>query len=241
MTDHPCLGPSDLQDEARKLATNSQLLQTFVAYIISANGSRLTSEQANALYEALDFDSFVFDVVFALIANTNTAIGRADLEAVYPRPYARSCIIKLPRIMLERGIADRPLTFGRYKGVLLSKINPEYIRWIAEHSDTMAAPARHFVADARAIAHALDAETAAEQHARSVFRGSVASGKDHPVYVIERNGDLDGLSLHNSISDALTALGREFPVERGVRSTPDPENDRILIWEILPTGHRKVV
>ena len=45
------------------------------------------------------------------------------------------------------------------------------------------------------------------------------------------------------IDAALAALSREYPVhpETGVRTTPDPEDDRILIWEILPTCHKKVV
>jgi hypothetical protein len=74
-------------------------------------------------------------------------------------------------------------------------------------------------------------------------------------YIIERLGDLSGLTLHNSLEEALKQLELEYPLEivtednawserplgTSYRTTPDPEDDRILIWEILTTGHKKVV
>src|SRR3546814_19185028 len=54
-----------------------------------------------------------------------------------------------------------------------------------------------------------------------------------------------------SLEESLAFLAAEFPIiEKNdfggpsgklIRSTPDPEDDKILIWEVLPTGHRKVV
>ncbi len=62
------------------------------------------------------------------------------------------------------------------------------------------------------------------------------------MYIIERMGDISGKSIHNSLTDALLYLDKEFPKdEDGYRYSPDPEDDRILIWEVLDTGHRKVV
>ena len=72
-------------------------------------------------------------------------------------------------------------------------------------------------------------------------------------YMIERLGDIDGKTFHNSLDEALTQLEKEYPLRfektngwgdplnKWVRMTPDIEDDRILIWEILPSNHSKVV
>lgn len=78
------LGPNALQAEAGKLCDEAQLLQRFLARLRDANGARLTDKQASAVYEALNLDEFRHDVVFALVANANTAIRRAGLEDVIP-------------------------------------------------------------------------------------------------------------------------------------------------------------
>jgi hypothetical protein len=147
--------------------------------------------------------------------------------------------MNLAALMAERGIADRTLPFGRYRDLPLSLVSRDYIAWLARSSSPKDAVFASFVADAKKLQEALDAETIAD----GVLAGRAASGKPHPVYAIERLGDIDGVTLHDTLDAALAALSREYPVhpETGVRTTPDPEDDRILIWEILPTCHKKVV
>ncbi len=61
-------------------------------------------------------------------------------------------------------------------------------------------------------------------------------------YIIERFGDISGITNHATLTDALIYLDKEFPKdEDGHRNSPDPEDDRILIWKVLPTGHKKLV
>ena len=43
----------------------------------------------------------------------------------------------------------------------------------------------------------------------------------------------------NSLEDALKFIEDKFLVDGEPRI--DPEDDRLLIWEVLPTGHKKVV
>lgn len=54
--------------------------------------------------------------------------------------------------------------------------------------------------------------------------------------MVECEGDLDKYPpIHcNSLKSALKIIEEYIPA-------PDPEDDRILVWEILPTGHKKVV
>ena len=63
---------------------------------------------------------------------------------------------------------------------------------------------------------------------------------DHIHYLVELLGDLeryhkqDRLRLFDSMQAALEWL-------KGFIGYPDPEDDRILVWEVLPSGHKKVV
>lgn len=63
-------------------------------------------------------------------------------------------------------------------------------------------------------------------------------------YRVERLGDIKGDTYHPSLDNALWQIAREYPLDKTgefYRETPDPEDDRILIWEILDSGHAKVV
>lgn len=61
-------------------------------------------------------------------------------------------------------------------------------------------------------------------------------------YIIERLGDISGETTHNTFDEAIKQLETEYPInDEGIRMTPDPEDDRILIWEVLDSGHKKVV
>jgi len=73
------------------------------------------------------------------------------------------------------------------------------------------------------------------------------AGKRSTFYEITREGYVHSVTAHASYDDAIAQLRLEYPktfdedVQCNVQSTPDPEDDQILIWEILPSGHRKVV
>lgn len=55
--------------------------------------------------------------------------------------------------------------------------------------------------------------------------------------MVEYLGDIEGRTFHKTYEEALHKISTDFPDE----DTPDPEDDRILVWEILETGHAKVV
>jgi hypothetical protein len=57
---------------------------------------------------------------------------------------------------------------------------------------------------------------------------------DYTEYIIECLGDLDDAQVFSNKLAALEYLKRAY-------GYPDPEDDRILIWEVLPSGHKKVV
>lgn len=88
------------------------------------------------------------------------------------------------------------------------------------------------------------------------------------LYLVEYLGDIAGGNIgkygenpqsnadgfvFESLEAALKAIAIDFPLEEILdwetnqptgqyhRIGPDPEDDRILIWEILPSKHRKVV
>ena len=86
-----------------------------------------------------------------------------------------------------------------------------------------------------------------------------------PIYLVEYFGDIAGGEVgkygyrsrsvahgiaFRSLETALAAIATDFPIDSfedldgnasSRRSGPDPEDDRILVWEILPSQHRKVV
>ena len=54
-------------------------------------------------------------------------------------------------------------------------------------------------------------------------------------YVVEVDGNLSApRRKFNTLAKALAFIEEKYP-------SPDPEDNRILIWEVLTTGHRKVV
>lgn len=117
----------------------------------------------------------------------------------------------------------------------------------------------NIVEAARAMLPAIDAALAAEKLGKTLLGGATHDGPD-PIYVIECDGDCYSKSgayaidytVHASLKAALAYLCLEFPIEDQEseeaggeaserRSCPDPEDDMIVIWEVLPSGHRRAV
>lgn len=135
------------------------------------------------------------------------------------------------------------LTFGKHAGKALNDVPPDYVKWLAEPTyrerSTFRVPA-DVTAAAVILRDAIRAEEHLAHEVRSQFNGKTGIS-DVPSFIVERLGDVDGLSRHSSLDDALAALSREFELlEDGVRNI-DTEDNRLLVWEVLPSGHKKVV
>lgn len=135
------------------------------------------------------------------------------------------------------------LTFGKYAGKALNDVPPDYVKWLAEPTyrqrSTFRVPA-DVTAAALILRDAIKLQEDQAEEIRSQFNGK--SGiSDVTAYIVERLGDIDGLSRHGSLDDALAALAKEFGLlEDGIRDI-DTEDNRLLVWEVLPSGHKKVV
>ena len=126
------------------------------------------------------------------------------------------------------------LTFGKHKGKEVKDCPVGYLSWLVnpklKGGETYSVPksikleAEHYLDAYQYILERLSGKT---------------SGKTE--YVVERLGDITGLSLHDNLEQALVQIESECPMDDGERIAPDPEDDRILVWEVLPGGHKKVV
>jgi len=142
--------------------------------------------------------------------------------------------------LMER--SKMKLTFGKYKGKTLEEIKEidlRYIAWLATYNSI----------EKRTFTIPKEIEEEATKILEEVnYVEDRLGGKpsDKTEYIIERLGDIEGLTIHNSLEEALQQLEKEYPITKDedgnlYRETPDPEDDRILIWEVLPSGHKKVV
>lgn len=134
------------------------------------------------------------------------------------------------------------LTFGQFNGKQLKDVPTHYIAWLA--NPTFKKPSAFKVPDdIRAAASEIHAERERELAEATDLRRLLSGQNDRAelIYIVERLGDLSGLTRHLSLGEALDCLDREFPLDENGRDTPNPEDDRILIWEVLATGHKKVV
>jgi hypothetical protein len=141
------------------------------------------------------------------------------------------------------------LTFGKHKGKELSECPLHYLFWLA--GGAKLSNGNSFTVPQELINEAKDISTKMYEMENYVKHRLNGKPSDKTEYVIERLGDISGETIHGSLEDALKELDGEYrPLteeekqEYGItthRNTPDPEDDRILIWEVLPSGHKKVV
>jgi len=134
---------------------------------------------------------------------------------------------------------DCILNFGKYRGMSLYEVPSDYLLWLSK--PILKSGDRANIPEKISILAASIIEMG--EAAKLALSGKPA---DSTRYVIERLGDIRGETIHGSFDDAIKQICREYPIsadEDGEvrRRTPDQEDDRILIWEILPSGHRKVV
>jgi hypothetical protein len=135
------------------------------------------------------------------------------------------------------------LAFGKHAGKPLNEVPPDYVKWLAEPTyrerSTFRVPA-DVTAAALILRDAIEIQEREAKDLRAQFNGKTGISDD-TVYIVERLGDIDGLSRHESLDNALAALSSEFPqIEGGIRDI-DTEDNRLLVWEVLPSGHKKVV
>jgi hypothetical protein len=126
------------------------------------------------------------------------------------------------------------LNFGRYKGRRIDEVSEDYLTWLTrpvlKSGDVANIPADIQNEAKRVLKERTEAVAA--------MRGD----KSESVrYVVDRDGDISGQTIHATLEAALEQIATEYPVIDGERQTPDPEDDRLLVWEVLPSGHRKVV
>lgn len=168
-------------------------------------------------------------------------------------------------------MTDSPvLQFGRHRGSTVDEVPEDYVLWLADPAREIPSPPRpgrrggghkplpkDVVAAARARADVIREQKRLRDLGRTLLGGGTHDGPD-PVYVIECEGDMHSLSgtfafdltTHPTLDAALALLSAEYctiqeddgdgDVEM-VRQSPDPEDDRIIVWEVLPSGHRKAV
>lgn len=141
-------------------------------------------------------------------------------------------------------IADPILTFGQYKNERLSEIPTHYLHWLA--NPKKARPGRFPTKPSMITPEIIEAakmRLGVKTH--KTFR-TLFSGEANPArpttYIIEEDDSGEG-TVYASFKEALAYLAEKFRFdeEDEYPSTPDPEQDRILIWEVLPSGHRRVV
>lgn len=159
-------------------------------------------------------------------------------------------------------MASPKLTFGRHRGQTVDQLPDDYIRWLVEAASADPQPnVRPLPADIVEAAlermKSIDAAKLREDFGR-LCMGGHPTGIDAPIFIIGCDGDCHSRSgayaidnqWFRSLDETLAYLASEFPVEEQEdiggekttsRSTPDPEDDEIIVWEVLPSGHRRAV
>jgi hypothetical protein len=130
----------------------------------------------------------------------------------------------------SRNLGKLHLTFGKYKDRQLSEIPHDYLKWLAYNNDR---DDRKFTVPTK-VAQAAKAFVTLEEYAVTRLGGQESDRTDYVVRFEEFDDDaaeaLPFLSLDSALSWLRTYVGY-----------PDPEDPRITIWEVLPSGHRKCV
>lgn len=200
--------------------------------------------------------------------STGTDLHRAKAGAA--RPLVTIAHDRLPGHTVRSDQPLR-LRFGAHKGKLVSECPDDYVLWLADvkHDRPAGTEIGRSVGTARGLPRAIVIEARRlekgirAKRERKTLIADLKRGKPHdrphPLYLIECDGDMHSASgdfvfdatVHDSLEDALATIAAEYPrspetsthptIETDAPPTPDQEDDRIIVWEILPTGHSRAV
>jgi len=123
-------------------------------------------------------------------------------------------------------LIDTIINFGKYKGSKISDVPLDYVAWLATGGgDLFNVPDNITQAARKRLSSTLD----------DAFRRLCGAKSSTTSYVSEITyHGTKTYSLYENFEDALDCIARKY-------SQPDVKEDRIIIWEILPSGHKKAV
>jgi uncharacterized protein (DUF3820 family) len=156
------------------------------------------------------------------------------------------------------------LPFGAHRGKRLCDAPQDYILWLADPKrlEYAAQTGKGFPQSILETAQSMKAGIIAaidEKQLAEAYLGGKTHDGPAPIYVIECDGDMHSESgtfafdhkVCPTLDAAFDCLKAEYPKIGGTdedpetadayRESPDPEDDKIIIWEILPSGHRKAI
>ena len=123
------------------------------------------------------------------------------------------------------------INFGKYKGKDVKKLPVEYLHWLQNpiirekgKADILFNVPETIKEESKKIIENID-------YASKRNGGAVSTNTD---YIIVGMGDLNFIHCFPSVEHALDWLQK-------THEWIDPEDDRVLIWEVLSSGHKKVV
>lgn len=162
-------------------------------------------------------------------------------------------------------VANPQITFGRYKGKNLNDIPLDYLMWMTNNTNrsyrtrSFQAPKDILDAAEKRIS-VLNTEKNRVENIERVLAGNTDSFAQLNVpgnaYIIEMRVPGDDKETNTpeytaceSLTDAFNALDKRWSWRADEMNAPDnvdwiapdPEDSKIYIWEVLPSGHRKVV
>lgn len=158
--------------------------------------------------------------------------------------------------------SELKLPFGAHRGKTLAQAPADYIMWLAdparveyakEHGKGFPMP---ILEAAQAMKAAILARLEAQELGKAYLGGKCHAGPD-PIYVFECDGYMSSASgefafdqkVCATLDEAFDCLKTEYPtigstpddIADSPRESPDAKDDKIIIWEVLPSGHRKAV
>jgi len=123
-------------------------------------------------------------------------------------------------------LIDTVISFGKYKGSKVSEVPLDYVAWLATGGgDLFSVPDDITEAARKRLASTT----------QDAFRRYCGAKSKTTSYVVDISYHGNRIfAEHDTFEDALNDVAENY-------CEPDVRKDRILIWEILGSGHKKVV
>lgn len=122
------------------------------------------------------------------------------------------------------------ITFGKYKGRDMEDLPESYLKWLVN-------PTNYF--DNMNLSKEIQETAKNILLAKELLKGTESN---KTTYVVELNGDIAGEQHYNKVYIAVDTLEQALKIiELKFADNLDPEDDQILVHEVLPSGHKKVV